>query len=71
MTNKNYDFALICQVAEDFYDFFCTLLVNGIGWLIGENYLRIIYEGSGYEKAVIFAAGESGRIVLSEVGDAL
>jgi hypothetical protein len=67
--NQN-GFAFVGKAAEDFYDFVGAFGIYRVGWFIGQENLRIVDEGAGYENSMIFAAGESGRIVLSEVGDA-
>ena len=70
MTNKNYDFSLVGKDAENFDDFFGAIGVNGVGCFVGKNYFWIIDEGSGYEYAVVFAAGKILGILVCKVGNA-
>ena len=56
MTGNQNCFAFVGKAAEDFYDFVGAFGIYRVGWFIGQENLRIVDEGAGYENSMIFAA---------------
>ena len=57
----------VAQVEEKLVDVLFCMAVKIAGWLIGEDYRRMVDDGPGYGHSLLLASGEFGRLVRCPV----